>query len=94
MTTKSKLIIGAILVLLLFTGGVVTGYYKWRPNGDEPPDYKGLIKDTVKFIASLELQNSELEKQLQTGGTGLKSTEEEKPAIAFVFTERFGKLNI
>jgi chromosome segregation ATPase len=80
MTTKSKLVIGAILVLLLFIGGVVTGYYRWGLNGDEPPDYKGLLKDTVKYIASLEHQNSELEKQLQSGGTGLKPTEEEKPS--------------
>lgn len=79
MAMKSKLITGAILVLILFIGGVVTGYYRWGINGDETPDYKGLLKDTVKYIASLEQQNSELEKQLGSAGASIEPAREEKP---------------
>ena len=80
MTNKSKIILFGILVLILFIGGVVTGYYRWGVNGDETPDYKGLLKDTVKYIASLEQQNSELEKQLKTTGAELPPAGEEKPS--------------
>ena len=80
MTTKSKLITGAILVLILFIGGVVTGYYRWGINGDGPPDYKDYLKDTVKYIASLERQNSELEKQLGAAGATPQPAGEEKPS--------------
>ena len=78
MTMKSKLISGAILVLILFVGGVVTGYYRWGIDGDETPDYKDYLRDTVKYIASLEQQNSELEKQLGAAGTAPQPTGEEK----------------
>ena len=54
MTTKNGLIMGAILALLLFIGGLVSGYYWWGKNGDETADYKALLKDTIKYIASLK----------------------------------------
>jgi chromosome segregation ATPase len=82
MKAKSKLIAGAILVLLLFVGGVAAGYYMWGLKDDEAVDYKRFLKDTAKYIASLEQKNSELEKQMGAGDTSLKSTDEEKPSGA------------
>ncbi|MGD9078660.1 MAG: hypothetical protein PVG96_04940 [Desulfobacterales bacterium] len=80
MKAKSKLSAGALLVLLLFVGGVLAGYYVWGLKDDETVDYKRLLKDTVKYIASLEQKNSELEKQIGAGDTSLRSTEDEKPS--------------
>ena len=80
MKAKSKISAGALLVLLLFVGGVVAGYYIWGLKDDETVDYKRLLKNTVKYIASLEQKNSELEKQIGAGDTSLKSTEDEKPS--------------
>lgn len=80
MTMKSKLITGALLVLILFIGGIVTGYYRWGMNRDETPDYKDYLKDTLKYIASLERQNRELEKQLGAAGTAPQPAGEQKPS--------------
>ena len=74
MANKSKIILFGILVLILFFGGVVAGYYVWGISDGDQPDYPALLEDAAKYVAGLERQKSELETQLESGGTAVPET--------------------
>ena len=64
MTNKSKFIFISIVVLILFCGGVIAGYYIWGVADDEKRNFPALLKEAAQYVASLETRQSELETQL------------------------------
>ena len=64
MTNKSKFILIGILVLILFCGGVIAGYYIWGVADGKKRDFPALLKEAAQYVAGLEKRQSELETQL------------------------------
>ncbi|MGD8724617.1 MAG: hypothetical protein PVG00_11835, partial [Desulfobacterales bacterium] len=79
MTNKSKFILIGIMVLILFCGGVIAGYYIWGVADGEKRDFPAILREAAQYVASLETRQSELETQLAAEG---------QPAPAAVASEK------
>ncbi len=66
MTSNTKIIIVAAVILALFFGGYTVGYYKFTDrDGDTSPDYKSLLKDAAKYIGTLEQEQHNLQQSVK-----------------------------
>jgi chromosome segregation ATPase len=64
MDNKSKLISVGIVVLILFCGGIIAGYYIWGTTNGDRSDFPAMLNDAARYITDLETRTSELEEQL------------------------------
>lgn len=94
MINKSKFVFIGILVLILFCGGVVAGYYIWGIANGPKPDYPALLKDAAQYVASLETRKSELETQIEAGGKVTPVTDEPEGSVEGVVDDRVNNLEM
>lgn len=94
MTDKSKFVFIGILVLILFGGGVVAGYYIWGIANGQKPDYPALLKDAAQYVAGLETRKSELEAQLEAGGTVKPVSDEPEGSVEGAVDDRVKSLEM
>ena len=80
MTNKSKIISIGILVLILFCGGVIAGYFLWGIADGEKRDFPALLREAAQYVAGLEARKSELETQLEAKEQKETTTDESKTA--------------
>jgi len=50
----------AVVLLIIFLGGLFVGYYFWGYRRQQHPDYKDMLKQTISYISTLEEKNQEL----------------------------------
>jgi cell division protein FtsB len=50
----------AVILLVIFLGGLFAGYYFWGYRRLIHPDYKDMLKQTISYISTLEEKNQEL----------------------------------
>ena len=66
MTSKTKILIAAAVILALFFGGFTVAYYKYTDrDGEKAPDYKSLLNDAAKYIGSLEQKQRQLQQSVK-----------------------------
>lgn len=81
MTSKNTIIFIGVLVLILFCGGVIAGYYIWGVTDGEERDFPALLREAAQHITDLEARQGDLETQLATALQATPASgESEKPA--------------
>ncbi|HVN71513.1 MAG TPA: hypothetical protein VMU10_05790 [Desulfomonilia bacterium] len=50
----------AVVLLVIFLGGLLAGYYFWGYRRQMHPDYTDMLKQTISYISALEEKNQEL----------------------------------
>ena len=81
MTNKNTFIFIGILVLILFCGGVIAGYYIWGVTDGEERDFPALLREAAQHITDLEARQGDLETQLAAAVQATPASDEtEKPA--------------
>lgn len=59
-TEKTNVRAIAVILVVIFLGGLFVGYYFWGYRKQQHPDYKEMLRQTVSYIATLEEKNKEL----------------------------------
>lgn len=59
-TEKTNVRAIAVILVVIFLGGLFVGYYFWGYRKQQHPDYKEMLRQTVSYIATLEEKNQEL----------------------------------
>ncbi len=81
MTSKNTIIFIGVLVLILFCGGVIAGYYIWGVTDGEERDFPALLREAAQHITDLEARQGDLETQLATALQATPASgDSEKPA--------------
>ncbi|HPI92913.1 MAG TPA: hypothetical protein PLT09_03905 [Deltaproteobacteria bacterium] len=50
----------AVILVVIFLGGLFAGYYFWGYRGQRHQDYKEMLRQTISYISTLEEKNQEL----------------------------------
>lgn len=56
----------AVVLVIIFLGGLFLGYYFWGYREQQHPDHKEMLKQTISYIATLEEKNQELTAKVGT----------------------------
>lgn len=56
----------AVILVVIFLGGLFAGYYFWGYRKQQHPDYKEMLRQTISYISTLEEKNQELTTEVGT----------------------------
>lgn len=55
-----------VILLVLFLSGLFLGYYLWGYRGQQHPDYKDMLQQTITYITTLEEKNQAQVKEISS----------------------------
>jgi predicted nuclease with TOPRIM domain len=77
MNKKGRGIASAMIAGIVLIAGVVLGYLIWGGNGDKPPDYAALLKDSAHYLKTVERKNVRLAEEAAALNTRIEKLREE-----------------